>query len=258
MAIPLARLPAGRTVLERFRLAADAGFSGIEMPTVVDAAEAQQVREAAERSGLRIHAVVNAARRCSLLSSADPDGVQQAVAGVEASLRNARLWGADAVLMAPAASGPKMSYGDAWNRSQKVIRERILPLSRELDVVLAVEEVWDGFLLGPPELARYVDAFASPWVKAGFDTSRVVFYTHPRDWIQALGSRLVKVRTRGLHLDGEGGVLRSRSIGGGDEWAEVLGALREIAYDGWVTAEIAGGDGTSPRDVAAALRHLGG
>jgi hexulose-6-phosphate isomerase len=103
-----------------------------------------------------------------------------------------------------------------------VIRERILPLARDVGVVVAIEKIWDGFVFGPSEVARYVDAFDSPWVKAGFDTATSVFYTDHQDWIRILGGRLAKVR-----------------IGGGrDELAEVRRALEKIEYDGWVTATV--------------------
>jgi len=36
----------------------------------------------------------------------------------------------------------KTSYRDAWKRSQEQIR-RMIPLARELKVVIAVEEVWN-------------------------------------------------------------------------------------------------------------------
>jgi hexulose-6-phosphate isomerase len=245
-AISISMLPPGRPMLERFRLALDAGFSGVEMRTVQDRAGAELVREAAERSGLRIHAVVNAGSQRCPLSSPDRDVVRQGVAIMQESLRNARLWGADAVLIAPSAAGPQTSYRDAWTRSQNIIREQILPLARDLDVVIAIEEVWDGFVIGPSEFGRYVDAFASPWVKASFDLDRVVFYASPQDWIRALGPRLVNVRARHIGVGAAEGV----------DWMAVRRALREIAYDGWVTTEIAGDD-ASVRDIATALqRHL--
>jgi L-ribulose-5-phosphate 3-epimerase len=240
-AIPFSVLPAERTILERFRLAADAGFSGVEMRALEDPEKVNEVREAAQRSNVRIHSVVDAASRRFPLSSADPELVQQGVERLQRSLRHARIWRADAVVIAPAAAGMDTSYRDAWNRSQTVIREQVLPLARELGVVLAVEEVWDGVVLGPPEVARYVDAFASPWVKASFDTSRGVFYSQPQDWIRTLGSRLVNVRLHSMSVD----------------WVEVRRALDEIAYDGWWTAEIAGNDAASLEDVSTALRrHL--
>ena len=246
-AISMSTLPPGRRLIERFRLASDAGFSGVEMRTVPDRAAAEQVREAAERSGLRIHAVVNAGRERYPLSSPDPDVVRRGVAIMQTSLRNARLWGAEAVLIAPSAAEPRTSYRDAWTRSQNVIREQILPVARDLDVVLAIEDVWDGFVIGPGEFGRYVDAFASPWVKASFDLDRAVFYASPHQWIHALGPRLVNVRARHLHAGAASGV----------DWMAVRGSLREIGYSGWVTAEIAGGN-ASVRDIATALRrHVG-
>lgn len=245
-AIAFSMLPPELTVLERFGLAEDAGFSGIEMPTAEDPVQAERVLHASERTRLRIHSVAHDPARRFPLSSRDADVVRQGVAGIATSLRNARLWGADAVSMTPTSAGQNTSYQDAWNRSQKVIREEVLPLARDLGIVLAVEHVWDGFVLGPPEAARYVDAFDSRWVKAGFDMSRTVFYAHPHDWIRSLGSRLVKVRVR-------------RVAETGVDWLEVRKALNEIAYDGWVTADIAGGDPGSIGHMGAALRrHLNG
>lgn len=215
--ISLSALPAAATSVERFRLAADAGFSAVEMHTVDDQRAVEQLQGAADRNGIRIHSVVNAASRQFPLSSADPDVVRQGVNGLGTSLRNARSWGAGFVVIAPAAAAADTSYRDAWRRSQNVIGEQVLPLARELGVVLAVEEVWDGFVLSPLEVARYVDAFASPWVKASCDLSLGVFYTSPRDWIRGLGSRLVNVRASRLD-------------------AGARTALEEIAYDGWLTA----------------------
>jgi len=223
-AVAFPMLPRELTLLERFRLAANAGFSGIEMWTLEDPSEAEQIHHAAERTGLRIHSVVNDPRRRFPLSSANPDVVRQGVAGIETSLRNARFWGADTVSITPTAAEPGTSYQDAWNRSQNVIREHILPLARNACITLAIEDVWDGFVLGPPEVARYVDAFGSPWAKACFDTSRAVFYAGPEDWIRILGSRLVKVRARSIEeIDLNRGKLRM--------------ALEDAAFDGWVTAD---------------------
>jgi len=257
-AVLITMLPGDRPFLDRFRMAVDAGFAGIEMQTVEDPAQADGIREAAERSGLRIHSVMNTAHSRYPLSSADPEVVRRSVASMETSLRNAKLWGADAVLFVPAVVDRETSYRDAWSRSQSVIRERLLPLARELKVVVAVEEVWNKFLLGPLEFARYVDAFASPWVRAYFDMGNVVFYAYPQDWIRTLGRRIAKVHVKDFRLDRTGGRLQSRNIGEGDvDWVEVRKALGEIGYDGWVTAEIAGGDAAYLRDVAARLdRYL--
>lgn len=253
-------LPKELPFVDRFKLAVDVGFAGIEMQTVSDPKEADQIREAADKSGLRIHSVMNSEHWRSPISSADPQVVNKSVAGMETSLRNAKLWGADAVLLVPAVVNPETSYRDAWTRSQKVIRERILPLAQELRVIVAVEEVWNKFLLSPLEFARYVDEFESPWLKAYFDVGNIVFYAYPQDWIRTLGNRIVKVHLKDFQLDRAAGNFHWKNIGEGDiDWVEVRKALGEIGYDGYVTTEISGGDAAYLRDVVARLdRFLAG
>jgi L-ribulose-5-phosphate 3-epimerase len=253
-------LPKELPFVDRFKLALDAGFVGIEMQTVGDPAEAEKIRDASEKSGLRIHSVMNSEHWRSPVSSPDPEVVNKSVAGMETSLRNAKLWGADAVLLVPAVVGPETSYRDAWTRSQKVIRERILPLAQELKVIVAVEEVWNKFLLSPLEFVRYVDEFQSPWLKAYFDVGNVVFYAYPQDWIRTLGSRIVRVHLKDFQLDRSGGRFFWKNIGEGDiDWVEVRKALGEIGYEGYVTTEIAGGDAAYLKDVVARLdRFLAG
>ena len=74
---------------------------------------------------------------------------------METSLRNAKLWGADTVLLVPAVVKADVSYRDAWTRSQKEIR-KLIKLAAELKVVIGIEEVWNHFLLSPMEFAKYV------------------------------------------------------------------------------------------------------
>jgi L-ribulose-5-phosphate 3-epimerase len=259
-AVLVSMLPERRSYLERFKLAVDAGFAGIEMQTVSDPREAEEIRQAAEKSALRIHSVMNSDHWRFPLSSADPETVSKSVAGMETSLRNAKLWGAEVVLLVPAVVDATTSYQDAWTRSQKVIRERLLPLAGELEVVVAVEEVWNKFLLSPLEFARYVDEIASPWLKAYFDVGNVVFYGYPQDWIRALGKRIVRVHLKDFQLDRPNGRFSWKNLGEGDvDWPAVRRAFDEIGYDGWMTTEITGGDAAYLRDVVARFdRFLAG
>ena len=64
------------------------------------------------------------------LSSSDPDVVRRSVLGMETSMRNAVAWGADTVLLVPAVVDATTSYREAYQRSQLVIRERLLPMAR--------------------------------------------------------------------------------------------------------------------------------
>jgi L-ribulose-5-phosphate 3-epimerase len=244
----------------RFKAARDAGFDAIEMQTIARGDEAAEARDAATTAGLRIHSVMNMDHWRFPLSSGDRDVVNRSVAGMETSLRNAALWGADTVLLVPAVVDVTTSYRDAWTRSQQVIRERLLPLASELKVIVAVEEVWNKFLLSPLEFARYVDELDSPWVKAYFDVGNVVFYGYPQDWIRSLGTRIAKVHLKDFHLDRPGGRFAWTNIGDGDiDWGDVRRAFDDVGYRGYFTTEVAGGDSVYLKDLAGRVdRFLAG
>jgi L-ribulose-5-phosphate 3-epimerase len=256
----ISMLPKALPYAERFAMARTAGFEAIEMQTIASAEVAAEIREAAVKAGLRIHSVMNSDHWRLPLSSADPEVVNGSVKGMETSLRNAKLWGADAVLLVPAVVDPKTSYRDAWTRSQRVIRERLLPVAKELNIVIAVEEVWNKFLLSPIEFARYVDEFESPLLRAYFDVGNIVFYGYPQDWIRTLGPRIAKMHLKDFKLDRSNGKFDWVNIGEGDiDWPEVRRALTEVKYSGFVTTEVNGGEAPYLTDLSGRVdRFLAG
>lgn len=256
----ISMLPKERSYAERFAIAREAGFEAIEMRTVTPQEAAAEIREASLKTGLRVHSVMNEDHWRLPLSSSDPDVVDRSVRGMETSLRNAVLWGADTVLLVPAVVDARTPYRDAWTRSQRVIRERLLPMARDLKVIIAVEEVWNKFLLSPLEFARYVDEFESPWLRAYFDVGNVVLYAFPQDWIRTLGSRIVKIHLKDFSFDRSNGRFAWKNIGEGDiDWPEVRRALAEIGYAGYVTTEVDGGDAAYLKDLSSRVdRFLAG
>jgi hexulose-6-phosphate isomerase len=256
----ISMLSKDRPYAERFAMARDAGFEAIEMQTIGKDEEAAEIKEASQKAGLRIHSVMNMEHWQSPLSSSDPAVVNRSVQGMETSLKNAALWGADTVLLVPAVVDANTPYKDAYTRSQRVIRERLVPMARDLKVIIAVEEVWNKFLLSPLEFARYVDEFDSPWVRAYFDVGNVVIYAFPQDWIRTLGSRIVKIHLKDFTFDRRNGRFTWKNIGEGDiDWVEVRRALNEISYSGYVTTEVNGGDAAYLKDLAGRVdRFLAG
>jgi len=121
-----------------------------------------------------------------------------------------------------------------------------LPMARDLKIVIAIEEVWNKFLLSPLEFARYVDEFESPWVRAYFDIGNVVLFAFPQDWIRALGPRIVKIHLKDFSMDRRNSRYAWKNLGEGDiDWPEVRKALGEIKYGGYVTTELPAGDAAS-------------
>jgi len=132
---------------------------------------------------------------------------------------------------------------------------KLIPLAEELKIVIALEEVWNKFLLSPIEFAKYTDEFASPWVKVWFDVGNIVFYGYPQDWIRTLGNRICELHLKDFKRRDDG--YSWVNLGDGDiDWAEVHKALAEIGYSGTATTEIEGGDEAYLRDVSKRIDRL--
>lgn len=247
-AVLLSMLPKSMSFGDRFRLAVDCGFAAIECPTTPDQREAEEIKAASDKTGLKVHSVMNQAHWKSPLSSGDPAVVSESMQGMEASLRNAHLWGADTVLLVPAVVNAQTGYRDAWVRSQAQIR-KLIPLAQKLKVIIAVEEVWNKFLQSPLEFATYVDDFKSPWVRAYFDVGNVVINGYPQDWIRTLGKRIVKLHIKDFKFkDRQAQFVALRE--GEIDWPAVHAALTEIGYNGTATVELPGGDEAYLREVS--------
>jgi hexulose-6-phosphate isomerase len=247
-------LPSRLSYAERFKLARDVGFEVVQAPTTPDLHEAEEMKRAADGAGIWIDSVMNMEHWKSPLSSGDSAVVAKSMEGMRTSLRNAKAWGSDAVLLVPAVVNAETSYRDAWTRSQKQIRE-LIPMAAELKVVIALEEVWNKFLLSPLEMANYVGEFQSPWIKAWFDVGNVVLYGYPQDWIRTLGKRIYKVHLKDFKRKESG--YAWVNLGDGDvDWAAVRAAFAEVGYSGSVIAELDGGDEAYLRDVSKRIDRL--
>ena len=230
----------------------------MEAYTTEDRNTAEEIKKRAEDAKIRITSVMNQAHWEYPLSSSDPAVVKKSMDGMRTSLHNAKFWGADAVLLVPAVVNAQTRYKDAYTRSQKQIRE-LLPLAAELKVIIAVEEVWNKFLLSPLEFARYVDEFKSPWLRSYFDVGNVVLYGYPQDWIRTLGKRIFKVHLKDFKM-GKGWkpvTAEFVNLGDGDvNWPEVRAALGEVGYSGTVLAELDAGDLAYLTDVRKRIDRL--
>lgn len=252
-AVEFNMLPEKLSIAERMQLARDAGFEQVECPTTPDPKDAEEMKRAAANAGLRIHSVMNMGHWKYPLSSSDPAVVQKSLDGVRTSIQNAHSWRADTVLLVPGVVDANNSYGGVYTRSQESLR-KLLPMAEESRVILAIEEVWNKFLLSPLEFARYIDSFNSPWVRAYFDVGNVVLYGYPQDWIHTLGKRIVKLHIKDFSFREDPFTKNHVAawvplLEGDIQWHTVYDALREIGYEGSATVELPGGDGAYLREV---------
>lgn len=247
-------LPANLSYADRYKMARDVGFEVVQAPTEPDERKAEEVKKAADAVNMRIDSVMNMDHWKYPLSSSDPAVVEKSLAGMRTSLRNAKVWGSDVVLLVPAVVNAETSYHDAWTRSQKQIRT-LIPLAEELKVVIAIEEVWNKFLLSPLEMAKYIEEFQSPWIKAWFDVGNVLLYGYPQDWIHTLGKTIVKVHVKDFKRKEDG--YAWVNLGDGDvDWPAVRQAFADVGYAGSATTELERGDEAYLRDVSRRFDRL--
>ena len=246
-AVEFSMLPGKIPVLERFQIARDAGFEAIECPTTPDPSAAEEILAASRKVQLPIHSVMNSEHWRSPLSSADPAVVEKSLDGMRTSLHNAKLWGATTVLLVPAVVNPETGYAQAWERSQRQIR-KLIPLAKELNIIIAIEEVWNKFLLSPLEFARYIDEFNSPSIRAYFDVGNVAINGYPHDWIRTLGKRIVKLHFKDFVFD-KGVAKWTPLLEGAIDFKAVHAALTDIGYQGDATVELSGGDAAYLKEV---------
>lgn len=244
-------LPKELALGDRFKLAVETGFRSMEVRTVSDDAAAKRIHAAAQQAGLRIHSVMNQSHWKFPLSSPDPAEVESCVEGIQASLRQAELYGADTVLLVPAVVRADTTYEEAWERSQRQIR-KLIPLAERHGVMIAIEDVWNKFLLTARDFRQYIDEFNHPLIRAYFDVGNIVHFAVPQHWIHELGDRIVKVHLKDYSRR-EGFV----NLGDGDvDWTAVREAFASVGYTGEATVELRGGDRDYLMDLGQRVDRL--
>ena len=246
----------------------EAGFDGVETTLIGSEEEAAKGRATAEKLGMRVHSVL---RGWMEFNSEEPQKVEASLQQTRQALRAARSYGADAILLVPCRIGgmpmpepwefdiafdektghvTRVAAGDnarfeayikAQNRATDTSRaavEKLIPLSEEMKVIIALENVWNNLWVKPDLFRHFVASFANRWVKAYFDIGNHVKYAPPQAWIETLGPLIVKLHVKDFKLnpDGHGGKFvhpRDGSI----DWPAVRRALHHVGYDGWATIE---------------------
>lgn len=239
------------SLAEKFKLAKDAGFEGVDLDSPADHDE---VNAAQKSTGLIVHGVVCYDHWQNPLSAPDAAARETGLNTLRKALRDSKAYGGTTVLLVPAVVKKDVSYQDAYNRSQAEIR-KVLPLAKELGIKILFENVWNNFLLSPVEACQYIDQFESDMVGMYFDVGNIVRYGWPEHWIRALGARIGKldIKEYSRKIENEKGPYAgfSAEINEGDcDWPAVMAALKEIGFSGWASAEVRGGEGPRLKEIS--------
>lgn len=227
---------------ERFQLAKDAGFEGVELnaPSI----DIDEANAASKATGLIIDGTVGKYHWQTRHTDPDPAIRREALALLKKGIENTAAVGADTMLLVP-GHGKDGTDEEVYERAVAAINEA-LPLAEKNSVSILIENVWNDFCYDheggsdqtADRLAKFIDEFDSPRVGVQYDIGNHWKYGDPAAWIRTLDKRIQKLDIKGF----------SRATGnftkiteGDIDWPSVEKALRDIGFTGWLAAEVGGG-----------------
>ena len=247
------------SVLEKFKLVKSLGFDGVEMdsPNNLDDKE---VIAAKKEAGIEIPGIVNSVHWKKPLSHPDPSVREECTQSMVEALQRCKDYGGTTVLLVPGIVNDEVRYDEAWERSTAEIK-KMLPTAKETGIKIAIENVWNNFLISPMEAARYIDQFDSDMTGWYMDIGNVVRYGWPHHWIKILGNRIIKVDIKDYSRkkQTDEGIWEGFKVKlgeGNSDWAKVNKALAEVGYNGWGSAEVAGGDRERLKEISERMDRL--
>ena len=225
------------TVLEKCRALKAAGFDGVELNSHMDQDE---VVRALEDTGLKAASVCGSKHWDKPLSSPDEKVRNEGQAALQQTIRDAKRYGATSILLVPGVARGGVTYEQCWERSIAEIR-KALPLCEETGVKIAVENVWNDFLMKPQQAKDYLAAINSPWVGFHFDIGNHVKFGPSEEWIKVLGKQILKLHIKDYSTkpDANGKVpgFGVKLLEGDNNWPVIMAELDKIGYNGWAITE---------------------
>jgi len=250
--------------------ASQLGFDAIELGIasqgvlthLTTQAECEAICAMANKNGLEISGVASGESWGSSPTSSDVKVREKILDFTKKALQITQWLGTDAYLYVPGAvdvfflpEAEVVPYDVCYERAAEAI-SKLLPTAEKLGVSIAVENVWNKFLLSPLEMRDFIDKFKSASVGAYFDVGNVLLTGFPDQWIRILGSRIKRVHIKDFKL----------SVGTADGFVDlqegdvdfeaIKEALAEINYDGYVTAEMIPFVPGRPEKTAEAMKKI--
>ncbi|MGD9713010.1 MAG: sugar phosphate isomerase/epimerase family protein, partial [Thermomicrobiales bacterium] len=215
------------------------GYFSLETPS----AELSAIAAAARESGITISSLEIAPFSFSFTTD-DVSERLRAVDHVTRCLEIAAIVEAAGILVIPGwvglpwdKSAPLIPYDIAYERTRGAL-DTLAPVAEKLSVSMMLENIWNRFLLSPLEMRALLDEIDSPRVKAIFDVGNVILFGYPEQWVRILGDRIQEVHLKD-YRSSVGTVDGFVDLLSGDvNWSALMESLRDIGYDGFLTAEV--------------------
>lgn len=224
------------TVEERLAAAKAAGFAAVEMPTIEEGKRAEY-KALFAKYDLICPSIMTSGAWENIATSPDAEVRAKSAECYKRAIDTAVYMGCDTILTVPGGVTPEINYETALENAYKTL-SMVVPYAEEKGITMAIENVWNKFLLTPVDMKNFIDSFHSDYVKAYFDIGNIVFYGFPQQWIKSLGSRIKRVHIKGFAMKGFESFSWTQLLESTIDWKAVVDALKEAGYEGWVTAEL--------------------
>jgi sugar phosphate isomerase/epimerase len=228
----------GRTMLEKFELARQLGFDGVEFWGSTVSRQVEAITEAMAHTGLKTSGI-NVGRQAKLLG-ADPAERELALEQLRRAITDAADLGAEGVVFVPAFHGPDVPDLSPLMTAEQLESELLIAHLRTLEdfanavgVTLFIEPInryETHFLNRVEQAAALAHRRAHPRVKVCADVFHMAL--EEADLGAALRTHADVVGY--VHLADNNRRLPGQGI---TPFAQVGAALREIGYTGWLSLE---------------------
>ena len=209
----------------------ESGYLSLESSTAeIEAVAAQVAAEGVELvsicPGLR-------ERRADIMSG-DAEVRGRGIDSIEACLRVAHDLRVHTMLLVLGRLTPDLYYEDAYANSLSALRS-VAPRAEELGVRIAIEYVWNKFLLSPMEFSRFCDEVGSPNVGFYFDPGNMAAFSYPEHWIHSCADHLMAVHVKDFRRDG---FQWTPLLEGDVDFPAMMRELAAAGFDGALVSEV--------------------
>ena len=215
-------------------------------------ADVEKLAGIAADEGIELVSVCPAIREAPRDIMTDDDKLRaESMDTIRRCLDVTRALGVDTMLLTMGALTDELYYNVAYANSLQAL-QRLAPYAEDIGVSIALEYVWNKFLLSPMEFARFCDEVASPRVGLFFDTGNMVVFGFPQHWVRICGPHLMRVHFKDFKRQG---YEWTPLLEGDVNFPAVMAELRKIGFDGALLSEVAPSI-ASLEDTAATIRKI--
>ncbi len=231
--------PNGFSIDEVLESSKKIGYDGVELnldEKILDFSrkERSAIAEKADSLGLELPSLCSGLFWRYNLAGTDETVRKKGVEILKVGCQFAADIGASVLLVVPAVAVPEIPYQKTWELAKRSVLDAA-PTAKDCGVCIGVENVWNKFLYSPLEFRRFIEEVNHPNVKAYFDVGNIWFLSFPQEWIRHLAELIVCIHVKDFHRP----TLQFRPLLQGDvPWSEVMKALREVGYDGFLNVEV--------------------